>query len=300
MKLAIAILAAVLVIGGGVLGFTSCKHIDAGHVGVRVQSCSSTGSGIEPEPISVGYHWAGPCTQLVKFPTYQQTLILTKSPHEGSKTDDSITVTSSEGLPISVDVALSFVIDPQRAAHIYGKYRLDLDHIKTTYMRQTVREVLQETFAQSTAQQLYSDKRESSRAHASAVMTEKLGKDGFVVTQFTINETRIPVEVSNAIKAKVAMVQSAQQAEQEIKKAEAEGRIQVVQYEATARATKAQAEGAAFAAKAKAEAEAWANERLAKSISPALIEYLRAQRWDGKLPQVTSGALPMFNIAAAK
>lgn len=275
--------------------FIFIVHIDAGHVGVEVNSCSS--GGVNQVPVGVGYHVAGPCTRYVKFPTYQQTLILCASPHEGSKTNESITVTSSEGLPINTDVSLSFTVDPAKAPAIYNKFRLDMAHIKNVFIRQTVREAMQETFAKYTAQQLYSDRREQARAEAQTAIASKILPDGFVVTQFTINETRIPPNVQNAIQLKVAMVQQAQQAEQAIKKAEAEGRMQVVQYEATARATKAQAEGLAAATKAKAEAEAWANERLTKSLSPALIQYLTAKQWNGVLPQVTSSSIPFLNLS---
>lgn len=293
-KIGIAAGAALVLVGGAAVFFFAMRHIDAGHIGVEIGSCSD--GGVRDTPVGVGYHFAGPCTSYVKFPTYQQTLVLCKAPHEGSMNDDSITVTSSEGLPINVDVSLSFTIDPSKAPHIYSKFRMDLSHIMNSYMRQTIREALQETFAKYTAQQLYSDRREQSRAEAQGIVTQKLTLDGFVVTQFTLNETRIPAAVSGAIMAKVAMVQEAQRAEQEIKKSEAEGRQRLAKAEADAKAAKISAEGAAQATKARAEAEAWANERLAKSLSPALVEYMKAKQWNGVLPQVTGGSVPMITL----
>src|SRR5204863_284150 len=68
------------------------------------------------------------------------------------------------------------------------------------------------------AEQLYSDKREISRAEAQKYLIEKLAADGFVITQFTINETRVPEQVKAAINAKVAMIQDAQKTEQETRK----------------------------------------------------------------------------------
>jgi regulator of protease activity HflC (stomatin/prohibitin superfamily) len=271
-------------------------HVDAGHVGVEIHSCSE--GGVQDTPVGVGYHLTGPCTSIVQFPTYQQTLVLTRSPHEGNPRDESITVTSSEGLPINVDVSVSFTVDPAKAPHIYKKFRLSLDHIKQVYMRQTAREALQETFAKYTAQQLYSDKRESSRGEVQAILTTKFAPDGFVVTQFTINETRIPPEVDQAIRAKVAMAQEAQRAEQAVKKAEAEGKQRVAQVRAEAAATQVLAEGKAAARKSQADAEAYANKKISESLSPALVEYLRVQRWNGTLPQVTGGGtVPMLNLS---
>jgi hypothetical protein len=68
-------------------------------------------------------------------------------PHEGNPIDESITVTSSEGLPISVDVSLSFTTRCRTRTAMYQKFRNQLEHIKHNYMRQTVREGLTEVFA---------------------------------------------------------------------------------------------------------------------------------------------------------
>ena len=271
----------------GLLLAASCTHVDAGHVGVEVNSCS--GGGVEDAPVGVGYHATGPCTTIVEFPVYQQTMLLTQSPHEGAATDDSINVTSSEGLPISVDVSLSFTVEESKAPAIYKKYRKELEQIESMYLRQSVREALQETFAKYTAQQLYSDKKEGARSEVQGLLTKKLSPDGFKVTQFTINETRVPKEVLAAITAKVAMTQQAQQAEQTVRRAEAEGAQKV----ATARAE-------ATATQLRADAEAYANNKITSSLSPTLVQYRLAGKWDGHLPQVQgSGGNMLFTLPAA-
>lgn len=267
-----------------VLGF-ACTHIDPGHVGVEVNSCSS--GGVEETPVGVGYHPTGPCTTIVEFPVFQQNMVLTQRPSEGSPTDESINVTSSEGLPISTDVSLSYTVDPAKAPHIYTKFRKTLEEIQMAYMRQTVRQAMQDTFAKYTAQQLYSDKKETARAEIEKILVGKLSEDGFMVTQYTINETRPPESVIDAIKAKVAMTQQAQQAEQEVKKTEAIGRQKVAQAEAEATATKL-----------KADAESYANQKIASSLSPSLVEYKKAGKWDGHLPQVTGGGATMLSLGA--
>jgi regulator of protease activity HflC (stomatin/prohibitin superfamily) len=237
-------------------------HVDAGHVGVEVTSCS--GGGVTETPVPVGYHTTGPCTSIVEFPVFQQTLLLDK--------EEAINVTSSEGLPIGVDNSLSFTVSEAKAPHIYKKFRKELATIESSYIRQAVREAMQETFAKYTAQQLYSDKKELARAEIQGLLTKKLALDGFEVTQFTINATRVPNEVLSAIQAKVAMTQQAQQAQQAVAKAEAEGRQQVATAEAQATATRL-----------RADAEAYANQKIASSLSNALVQYKLAGKWDGKL-----------------
>jgi regulator of protease activity HflC (stomatin/prohibitin superfamily) len=258
------------------LNIACITHIESGHVGVEVNSCS--GGGVSDTPVGVGYHTTGPCTNIVEFPVFQQTMILTRSTQEGNATDESINVTSSEGLPVSVDCSLSYTVEEGRAPHIYQKFKRELDAIQYSYMRQTIRQGLQDVFAKYTAQQLYSDKKEAARAEVQAIIISKLGADGFNVTQFTINEARVPDEVLGAIKSKVAMTQQAQQAEQAVHKTEAEGRQKIAA--ATAEAT---------AVKLRADAEAYANRAIAASLSPSLVQYKLAGKWDGKLSQYAGG-----------
>lgn len=272
-----------LVLVLSLMGIGACTNISPGHVGVRINKCS--GGGVDDEPLGVGYHSSGPCVDIEEYPTFQQTLILTKSDTEGSKSNDEITVTSSEGLGINLDISLSYTIEEKKVPGIYKKFRTDLDTIGHKYIKQSIREALQEIFSKYTAQQLYSDKKEVARLEAEKLLITKLILDGFHVTQFTINSMRIPPEVTAAINAKVAMIQDAQRSEQELRKTTA-----------IAAQTVARAEGAAKAKRIEADSIAYYNQQLEKSLSPALVEYIKAKSWDGHLSQVSGGSGTLINL----
>jgi regulator of protease activity HflC (stomatin/prohibitin superfamily) len=278
------IVLAVVVIFASVVG-AKLEYVRPGYTGVSVRKCG--GGGVKQEPILSGYYWRELfCEEVVEYPVSLQTLVLTRSPHEGSSNDDSITVTSSEGLPINVDVSLSFTLDPGRVPAIYVKFRNDLEHIKFMFMRQTVREGLQEVFARYTAEQLYSTKRQEARVEVQKFLGERLGPEGFVVAQFTLNETRVPEQVVMAINGKVAMTQEAQKAEQQVRKTRAEADQAV-----------AAAEGQARSKRALADAEAYYNATVAKSLTPEYVQYRALEKWDGQLPQMMgSGTVPFINI----
>src|SRR5882757_1347254 len=111
-----------------ILLFASLTTIHPGHVGVSVRKCG--GGGVSSDPVPTGYYWRSLfCEEVVEYPTNVQTLVLSKSPHEGMALDESITVTSSEGLPVNLDVSLSFTLDPAKVPTIYTKYRNDIEHI---------------------------------------------------------------------------------------------------------------------------------------------------------------------------
>jgi regulator of protease activity HflC (stomatin/prohibitin superfamily) len=270
-------------------GCVGCTNIEPGHVGVLVKRCK--GGGVEPQPLSVGWQFRNiVCEEIVEYPIYQQTLVLCKSSTEGQPIDDSINVTSNEGLPISIDCALNFTVESGKVPAIYSKFRASLERITHSYIKQTVREALQETCSKYTAEQLYSTKRGDARNEVQKFLMDKLGPDGFDITQFTVNEIRVDPQVVNAIKAKVSMVQEAQRSDQEVKKTEAEARQKV-----------AKARGEAEAKKLAADAEAYYNKTVASSITPQLVQMQQVQsqlraieKWNGVLPTMTGSAVPFI------
>jgi regulator of protease activity HflC (stomatin/prohibitin superfamily) len=288
-------IAGIVVLIGGILLAASLTTIHPGHVGVSVRKCG--GGGVSSNPIPTGYYWRSLfCEDVVEYPTSVQTLVLSKSPHEGMSIDESITVTSSEGLPVSLDVSVSFTLEPAKVPAIYTKYRNDISVIAHNFVRQTIREGLQSIFAQFTAEQLYSTKREESRLEVQAFLSKHLGIEGFVIQQFTVNETRVPDAVVQAINAKVAMIQDAQKTEQETRKIRALAEQKV-----------AAAEGDAKAKRAMADAEAYYNKTVAGSVTAPLIQYktLEVQmdairKWNGTMPYMTGGAVPFINMSGVK
>lgn len=287
--IAASVLFGLFLIVGAVYGFASCVNIPPGHVGVLIRKCD--GGGVDKTPLTTGYHHKSVfCEEIDEYPTNLQTIVLTKSTKEGSENDDSITVTSHEGLPINVDVSMSFTLEAAKVPAIYEKYRSDITKIAHTYVRQTLREGLQLTFAKYTAEELYSDKKEVARAEVQQYLVSRLKDEGFDISQFTINETRVPHQVTEAINAKVAMTQEAQKAEAEVRKTRA-----------LAEQRKAQAEGEAAAMRLKADAEAYFNLTVAKSITPEFVQYKALEKWSGTLPSVTAGnnAVPFINLSNA-
>lgn len=282
-----SLLAIAALTAGGIM-LAKCTKVDPGHVGVSVKKCG--GGGVDPEPIPTGYYWRVLfCEEVDQYPTSLVTLILSRSPHEGASVDESITATSSEGLPVNLDASLSFTLDPLKVPVIYTKFRSPIDVIAHTFLRQTVREGVQMVFSQFTAEQLYSTKREESRLQVQSFLTKRLGSEGFMVQQFTINETRVPEAVVQAINAKVAMTQDAQKAEAAVRKTTAEAAQHV-----------AQATGEAQAMRLKADAEAYFNTTVAKSITPEFLHYKAQERWDGKLPTFNGGGtVPFIQIPNA-
>src|SRR5438477_8722081 len=85
---------------------SSFTFISPGNVGVLIHR---NGGGVDPTPLGVGFHFKWPVMQeIVEYPVFMQTLLLTRTDREGKPYNEEINVNSVEGQPISCDVSLSF------------------------------------------------------------------------------------------------------------------------------------------------------------------------------------------------
>jgi len=266
-----------------ILALSSTTYVNPGHVGIIIHR---TGGGVDQTPYGPGIHLRNPLTTgIQEYPTYMQTLILTKSASEGSEHNDEINVNSVEGQPLSLDVSMSFELDPQRVPLLYTTFRMDVQSIEHTYVKQSIRQALQEIVGNEAIADIIGPKKAEVTVRVQTLIAQRLMQYGIIVKQFTINELRAPPAVIEAINQKNVMQQQSLTAENELQK----NKFQ-------AQGDSIKGAGRAKAILAEAEAQAKANVLLAQSITPTLVSYEMAKRWDGKMPQVTGSAMPMIQM----
>src|SRR5438445_445767 len=107
-----------------IFALTSTTYVNPGHVGIIIHR---TGGGVDATPYLPGLHMRNPLTTGVQeYPTFMQTLVLTKASSEGSDRNDEINVNSVEGQPLSLDVSMSFELDPRMVPSLYTTFRTDV------------------------------------------------------------------------------------------------------------------------------------------------------------------------------
>ena len=258
-------------------------YIEPGHVGIVIHR---GGGGVDDTPLGPGMHMRNPLfTSIEEYPTYMQTIVLTKSNSEGSETNDEINVNSVEGQPLSVDVSMSFEIDPTKVPSLYKTFRTDINTIQHGFVKQAIRQSLQESMGTEEIAAMMGPKKAEVVKLAQDKLQKRLLPYGMQVMQFTINELRAPTAVMEAISLKNVMQQQALTAQNELQKNTFQ-----------AQGDSIKAAGRAKAILAEAEAQSKANDLLSRSITSNLVSYEMAKRWDGKMPQVTGGALPMLQL----
>ncbi|MEP6690443.1 MAG: prohibitin family protein [Gemmatimonadaceae bacterium] len=259
-------------------------YVNPGYVGIVIHR---TGGGVDKTPLEPGLHTRNPLTTgIEEYPVYMQTLVLTKSSTEGSPLNDEINVNSKEGQPISLDVSMSFELDKGLTPKLYETFRTDITTIQHGYVKQTVRQSLQEVIGEEAIADLIGPKKAEVVNRTQALLQSRLATYGFTVKQFTVNEIRAPASVMEAINQKNVMQQQALTAQNELQKRTFQ-----------AQGDSIQATGRAKSVLLEAEAQSKANQLLAQSITGNLVQYEMAKRWDGKMPQVSGGAIPMLNLS---
>jgi regulator of protease activity HflC (stomatin/prohibitin superfamily) len=264
---------------------SSVTYINPGHVGILIHRA---GGGVDAKPLGPGLHPRNPLlSQIEEYPVYMQTLVLTRGTTDGSRGNDEINVNSIEGQPISLDVSMSFELDPARVPALYQTFRTDIETIQHGYLKQSIRQSLQEIVGTEPIADVIGPKKAEVVNQTQARISQRLAPFGIVVKQFTINELRAPQAVIDAINTKNVMQQQALTAQNELQKN---------QFQAQGDSIKAA--GRAKAILAEAEAQAKANQLLSASLTGTLVQYEMAKRWNGQMPQVSGSAMPMIQLPA--
>jgi prohibitin 2 len=265
---------------------TAVTYVNPGHVGIVIHR---TGGGVDPRALGPGLHMRNPLTTgIEEYPTFMQTLVLTRASSEGSRNNDEINVNSVEGQPLSLDVSMSFELDPTKVPALYSTFRTDIATIQHTYVKQAIRQALQEVVGNEEIAAIIGPKKAEVTGRVTKSLEQRLDPYGISVKQFTINELRAPPAVIEAINQKNVMQQQALTSQNELQKN---------QFQAQGDSIKAA--GRAKAILAEAEAQAKANRLLSESITPTLVQYEMSKRWNGQMPQVTGGAMPMIQLPGA-
>lgn len=294
-KIGAACLAGGLVIGGGLM-LMCTERIPAGYVGV-VYNMSG---GVDGEVLTQGFHVVAPTKKVTKYSIAIEQAYLSQDEAEGSKGDDSFDIPTSDGKTINVDLEFSYHFNPDMVAQTFVQFKGQSGkNIEDTFIKGKMKAWAGEVSATYTVIDVFGDKRAELNSAMKNYIADKFAQYGIVID--TVNFTRIETdtETAGAIQKKVNAQQELELAQIEAKTAKvqaekdkevaliaAEQKKEMAEIEAQQATIKAQ--GQAEALKISAEAEADANRKIAESLTPELVEKIKYDAWDGKLPTVQS------------
>lgn len=274
---------AVVLFTGLILLFMSYKKIPTGYVGVVY----NMNGGVTGKVLGEGGHFLKPAERVSKFLIGIEQSYLTATSDGDSKEDDSFEVPSKDGKALTVDLTFTYRFDPDRVADTFKRFHgMNGKEIKNTFIKPSVMTWTKEITAKRSVTDIIGDQRSAINEELSAYLKEKFDSYGIIIETASLINVDPDKETRKAIQAKVNAQQEKElaQVQAETAKINAEKDKQVAEIAAETSITKANAD--AEVKRIEAEAEAEANRKIAASLSEELVEKIKYEKWNGKLPTV--------------
>lgn len=233
-----------------IFGMTSCtERIDAGSEGILVNQYGSD-KGVADISLCTGRVWYNPFTQDVyEYPTYVQTVDY-----------PAFTINAKDGSEFKIDPTISLKIIDGKSPQVFKKYRKELEDVISGTLYNYVRDAFRIQLNKYTTDQIVSNRDLVEKA-IEKYLSAALLKENFHLEQLTSGLT-YPKTIVESVNAKNRAVQEAMRVQNEVKVVQAEAQKKIVA----------------------AEAEYKANELRTKALTPAVLEQMWIEKWDGKLP----------------
>lgn len=287
-----AIVLALLIFGGVIFAFVCTERIPAGYVGVVY----NMNGGVDGEVLTQGWHIVAPTKKVTTYSIGIEQSYLTAADKGDSPNDESFSIPTSDGKTVRVNLEFSYYFDVDRVAETFTRFKgRSGEAIKDTFIKPKVIAWTQEVSANYPVTDIFGDQRTAINAELDTYLREKFNAYGIIIDTVNFTDISVDEETAAAIQKKVTAQQELELAniEAQTAKVQAEKDKEVASIAAETAVVKAEAEAEAL--RIAAEAEADANRVIAASLTPELIEKIKYEQWDGKMPTV-SGSSAIIGI----
>jgi regulator of protease activity HflC (stomatin/prohibitin superfamily) len=281
-----SVVVGVIALLGVYLLSSSFVIVNSGHVGVV-----RTLGAVQMDHLEEGLHFKKPFLDDVE----EMDIRLRKAENHASAASKDLQVVSTK---VAVQYSLNGPVAPLTYQKIGSR-----EVVESTLVNPAIMESVKAVTAQYTAEELITKRAEVKNRIQQAIsqfiddtLAQKEVVGALSLANVAITDFDFSAEFNRAIEDKV-------RAEQEALQAKNEKLRRVTQAEAAAaeRTLAADAEAYQIEVASKARADAIAREAKALEGNPELIQLRIAEKWDGRLPQVSGGsAVPLLNLDALK
>lgn len=277
IKLGVSVAVAIAVVFGIYLGIAGIRTVDEGYVGIKKVWGNAQDGYLKP-----GLYIITPWSDEIVTTEVRTQKVEAQAP-----------AGSNDMQAVSTVVAVTFNVAPDSAVRLYREIGQD-------YQNRVIAPAIQESVKQVTADYKAAElitKREDVKNNINAALKTSLGETGINVEQVYIVDLDFSDGFNAVVDAKVRAEQEALKAENDLKRIETEAKQVAARAEGERLARVAVAQGEAEYRTLTSQAEADAIQRINVALrdSPNYVEYVKAQRWDGKLPTfVGSGDIPFI------
>ncbi len=261
------------IIAFGLLALPACDYIPPGEVGVKVTTAGGD-RGVQQNLLEPGRHWIGFTESLFRFPTFTINYVWDAAATPTSPGNESIDFQSVEGANINSDFGIEYSFQRDKIPYIFQRYRMGPTEITRQTLRNEVRDALVYAASTRKIEEINGSGKNEFMDDVLKIVRDRMQPHGIIVNNiYSVGRFRLAPETESAINRRIAAAQETEQRRQQVETARQEAlRLQV-----------------------EAEGQANANRIISMSITPELVQYMAAQKWNGILPQATNG-IPFLNL----
>jgi len=245
---------------------TSCERINAGHIGLKV-NLTGEERGVSNIKYVTGWVWYMPgASEVVEIPTFVQ-----------HKNYEEFEVWAKGGTIFKVHPILNYSVNAERADSMYQLFRKDLSDIEEGWLKGIVQQVYRDATNTFDPDSLLNN-----RAGYEIELAKEL--QAKLNPYFHVTNTTSGLTPDDALKANIAAkanaVQEKLRIENESKSLEAQAKNDIIA---------AKRDSSVLVINAQSEARAILLKQEALRQSPQYIELIKAEKWNGALPQYMLG-----------
>ncbi len=258
----LAIIIAVLIVGGN-----SFAIVNEGFIGVKYRFGQIVGTNL-----SAGLNFKIPFIEKVQMVDVK----------EQAYTVNTDAYTSDTQTVQNLQIKLNYYYDKNRLSEIIRE--TGIENVEAKWIVPQVNSITKDVIGKYTAINLV-NARVDVQLKIKEALESSLAPSGIVVTNFALENLSFEDSFEEAVRAKVIAEQASQKAKNETAR---------ISEEASQKLIKADAEAQSQLKIAEAEAKAIALIREQLVNNPQYIEYLKATKWDGVLPQAIGNEINPF------
>lgn len=310
-----AIVSGAVLFVGIVIFLLMMEKVPAGYVGIVYDM----NGGVSKEVLTQGWHVVSPTKKVTLYSIGIEQSYLTSGKNGDSVDDDSFEAPTSDGKGLRVDLTFTYRYDPERVTQLFTRFKGQSGkEVRDSFIKPNIISWVKEVTAKYPVTEILGEERANLNIAVSDYVREKFDPYGIIVENTSLinidadEETRAQVQKRvNAIQElelaqtekKTAQVKADQEKEVALTKAQQDKETAIILAEQeketaaiNAEKQRIDAEAKAEATRIKAKAEAEANKVIAESLTPELIENNKISKWNGNVPSVSGGGVPIINL----
>lgn len=268
----VVIFAACMVLAVILIASSIVSVVPTGHTGIK-----TTFGKVENDVLPSGINFKAPWQNVINMDNREQ------------RSSFALEAFSKDIQQVDIQGSVNININKTTAMNLYKDVGVNYVDI---LVGPRILETVKVEIAKYTAENLISN-RQSTSDQIFLDLKDELAEKGINVISFQIENIDFTDAFEAAVEAKQVATQEKQKAqtEQERQTMEMQQKAERdrIQAQAAADVQKIDADAKAYAVKVEADAQSEANKKIAETLSDSLVRYNTVNKWNGKLPTVTSG-----------